>query len=120
MNFQNAGAICATIGIALGAFGAHALKESLSSNGMLDAWETAVLYHLIHAVSLFLLAAIDASHPIERARLAMGLWLAGIVLFSGSLYGLALTQWSLLGPITPIGGLCFMAGWVVLALPRKA
>ncbi len=102
-------------GIALGAFGAHALKDSLAERGMTQAWQTAVLYHLLHAVALVALP----DWPTVRR-----LWLAGIVLFCGSLYGLALGGPKLLGPVTPLGGLTFLAGWAFLAwkawqLPRK-
>jgi uncharacterized membrane protein YgdD (TMEM256/DUF423 family) len=109
--------IAATIcflAVALGAFGAHALKANLESHGMLDVWNKAVLYHFIHAIALFVLALV--AHP---NRTAWWLFLAGIILFSGSLYLMALTNVRSLGAITPLGGLCFLAGWAWLVMfPR--
>jgi uncharacterized membrane protein YgdD (TMEM256/DUF423 family) len=94
------------LAVALGAFGAHALKATLESRGMLDAWNKAVLYHLVHAVALVALALYGAGN-----RASYFLLVAGIVLFSGSLYVMALTNIRWLGAITPLGGLCFLAGW---------
>ena len=97
--------------VALGAFGAHSLKHLLAQNQTTSVWEKAVFYHFIHAVMLFVLAT--------RPRSAAGPWfcfLAGILLFSGSLYTLALTNVKWLGAITPFGGLSFLAGWLWLAL----
>ena len=93
------------LGIALGAFGAHGLSDQLAETGRLDNWETATFYHLIHGLALFAVA--------RGTRRPMGyLWFqAGIVLFSGSLYILALTGITKWGAITPLGGLCFLIGW---------
>jgi len=99
------------LAVALGAFGAHGLKTVLTQNGTASIWETAVFYHFIHAVMLFVLA--------ERKPLAVGPWwcfLAGIVIFSGSLYLLALTGMHWLGAITPVGGVSLLAGWLWLAI----
>jgi uncharacterized membrane protein YgdD (TMEM256/DUF423 family) len=99
------------LGIALGAFGAHALKGVLEVNQTRDLWNTAVLYHLIHAPALLWAATAE--------RLLTGVilcWTLGVILFSGSLYALALTKISLLGAITPIGGLLLMAGWVLVGI----
>jgi uncharacterized membrane protein YgdD (TMEM256/DUF423 family) len=100
--------------VALGAFGAHALKASLQSSGMLDVWNKAVLYHLLHGVALVALALYGAGN-----RAAYFLFVAGILLFSGSLYTMALTNVRWLGAITPIGGLCFLAGWAWLVIAPK-
>ena len=100
--------------VALGAFGAHALKATLQSNGMLDVWNKAVLYHFLHGVALVALALYGA-----RNRPTYFLLVAGIVLFSGSLYMMALTNVRWLGAITPLGGLCFLAGWAWLVLAPK-
>ena len=97
------------LAVALGAFGAHALKSKLEVHGMTDVWNKAVLYHFIHAIALFILGAVGAAN-----RGAAWLFVAGIVLFSGSLYLMALTNVRSLGAITPIGGLCFLAGWAWL------
>jgi len=96
------------LGIALGAFGAHALKSVLDANQSRDLWNTAVLYHLIHSPAL--LWAATAEQLLTGVILC---WSLGVILFSGSLYALALTKISLLGAITPIGGLLLMAGWAL-------
>jgi uncharacterized membrane protein YgdD (TMEM256/DUF423 family) len=103
-------AILGMLGVALGAFGAHGLREILARNGTAAIWETAVFYHMIHAIMLFLLAG--------RTPWATGPWssfLVGIVIFSGSLYLLALTNQRWLGAITPLGGVSFLVGWCWLA-----
>ena len=100
--------------VALGAFGAHALKATLQSNGMLDVWNKAVLYHFLHGVALVALALYGA-----RNRPPYFLLVAGIVLFSGSLYTMALTNVRWLGAITPLGGLCFLAGWAWLVIAPR-
>jgi len=108
-------------GVALGAFGAHALKDRLAGAGMVDVWETAVLYQLVHAVALLAVVAAAAAGVVApgRARATVQLWLAGMVLFSGSLYLLALGAGKLWGPITPIGGVALLVGWLLLALPYR-
>ena len=110
---QRIGAALATIAIGLGAFGAHGLESRLETAGMVEVWRNAVFYHLIHAVCIYFLASMAGTKPSLGLSLVMNLWIAGVVLFSGSLYGLALTSWGVLGPITPIGGLCLITGWVV-------
>ncbi len=104
-------ALLGFLAVALGAFGAHGLKELLLRNGTAAIWEKAVFYHLVHALVLLLLAG--------RTPLHAGPWfsfLAGIVIFSGSLYLLAVTNLHWLGAITPIGGVSFLVGWLWLAL----
>jgi uncharacterized membrane protein YgdD (TMEM256/DUF423 family) len=115
MNFLRIAAISAAIAIALGAFGAHALNDRLVADGMLEAWKTAVLYHLVHSVALFSLAFRSGGIQSRQSTIAAWSWLAGMFLFSGSLYGLALGGPSILGPITPLGGLGLIIGWVALA-----
>jgi uncharacterized membrane protein YgdD (TMEM256/DUF423 family) len=101
----------AFISVAAGAFGAHALKQRLSPE-LLAVFETGARYQMYHALGLFAVSfAVSQNHPASPAGWAM---LAGIVLFSGSLYALALTSIRGLGAITPIGGLCFLAGWALL------
>jgi uncharacterized membrane protein YgdD (TMEM256/DUF423 family) len=97
------------LAVALGAFGAHGLKDILAQNGTAAIWEKAVFYHFIHAVMLFLLAG---RKPF--AAFAWWCFLAGIVIFSGSLYLLAVTDARWLGAVTPIGGAGFLAGWTCL------
>jgi uncharacterized membrane protein YgdD (TMEM256/DUF423 family) len=108
--FRVAAALC-FLAVALGAFGAHALKGTLEANGMADVWNKAVFYHFVHAIALLVLATLPAA-----SRAAWALLLAGVVIFSGSLYVLALTNVKWIGAITPVGGLCFLAGWVWLVV----
>ena len=108
--FRVAAVLC-FLAVALGAFGAHGLKAILQAHEMVSVWEKAVLYHFLHALALIVLAL----HAIGT-RAPSFLFLAGIVLFSGSLYLLALTNVRWLGAITPLGGLCFLAGWAWLAI----
>lgn len=99
------------LAVALGAFGAHWLKPTLEAHGLIDVWNKAVLYHFIHAIALFALALFGAAN-----RGAWWLLFVGIFLFSGSLYVMALTNVRWLGAITPVGGLCFLAGWAWLVI----
>ena len=108
--FRVAAVLC-FLAVALGAFGAHGLKQNLEAHGMLDVWNKAVLYHFIHAIALLILALYGVAN-----RNAWWLLFAGILVFSGSLYVMALTNIRWLGAITPIGGLCFLAGWAWLAI----
>jgi len=113
--------ILGALGVILGAFGAHALRDTLADAGATQTWDTAVKYHLIHAVALLALAALAearAAKAISRQRLlgwAGRCWIVGVMLFSGSLYVLALGGPKWLGPITPLGGLVLIAGWVLVA-----
>ena len=102
------------LAVALGAFGAHALKATLAASGMMDAWNKAVLYHLVHAVALVAFALSGTGNRATYFLLA-----AGVVLFSGSLYAMALTNVRWLGAITPLGGLCFLAGWAWLVIAPR-
>ncbi|HEV7867817.1 MAG TPA: DUF423 domain-containing protein [Chthoniobacteraceae bacterium] len=108
-----AAAVLGFLAVALGAFGAHALKDTLASHGTSAIWETAALYHLVHA-GVLLAIAVHRPGPTWAARL----FLAGVVIFSGSLYVLAVTNIRWLGAITPLGGLCLLGGWLALALHR--
>ena len=106
-----AGAIAGALGVALGAFGAHALRGTLEVNA-LQIWHTAVEYQFWHALVLL----VAASAPVSRLRdVGAALISAGIFLFCGSLYALALGAPHLFGVVTPIGGVAFIAGWLVLA-----
>jgi uncharacterized membrane protein YgdD (TMEM256/DUF423 family) len=97
------------VAVVLGAFGAHALKATLAANETTEVWKTAVLYHFIHVVVLLILAFAPVT-----SRAAACFFVAGMVIFSGSLYLLAVTNVKWLGAITPLGGLCFLAGWAWL------
>jgi len=111
--FRIAAVLC-FLAVALGAFGAHSLRSSLELHGMLDVWNKAVLYHFVHAIALLVLALYGTVN-----RGAWWLLLAGILLFSGSLYVMALTNLRWLGAITPLGGLCFLAGWAWLIITPR-
>lgn len=110
------GGISTCLAVAMGAFGAHALKNRLSSE-MLAIYQTGVHYHMIHSIGLILVGLI-ANWLSESASLSWSgrLLLAGIVSFSGSLYVLSLTGIRAFGAITPFGGIAFLAGWVLLAI----
>ena len=109
------GALLAFAAVALGAFGAHALKGRIAADA-LSIWQTAVNYHAWHALGLVATAALMFQLPDLRALgIGAGLFVVGIVLFSGSLYALALGAPSGVGMITPFGGIAFIAGWIALA-----
>lgn len=102
-------AVLGLLAVALGAFGAHGLKEVLARNGTTAIWEKAVFYHFVHTVVMLVLATRSPLPTISWAS-----FLVGIVMFSGSLYVLAITNLRWLGAITPIGGIAFMVGWLWL------
>jgi uncharacterized membrane protein YgdD (TMEM256/DUF423 family) len=104
-------AVAGFSGVAMGAFGAHALKTVLSEHFM-DVYKTAVSYQMWHALALALIAVLPASRRLHWVGCFFG---AGIVLFSGSLYLLAIFNISWLGMITPLGGVCFLLAWGLLA-----
>ena len=108
------GSIAGFVAVAFGAFGAHALRNKLSVD-MLAVFETGVRYQMFHALALLVTAIAIARFDGWVARAAGWCFLTGIVLFSGSLYALALTGVRTLGAITPLGGLAFLAGWALLA-----
>lgn len=101
------------LAVALGAFGAHALKERLSAD-MLTVWRTAVEYHFYHALALLLVGILLRATPSTSLSASGGCFAVGILLFSGSLYALALSGARVLGAVTPLGGLFFLAGWACL------
>ena len=109
------GSVFGFLGVAFGAFGAHALRSRLSSD-MLAVFETGVRYQMYHAFAILIVAAaIGRLGPVPLLAAAGWIFAAGILLFSGSLYALTLTGVGTLGAITPIGGMLFLAGWAVLA-----
>jgi len=114
MDFVRIGAVLAFLGVALGAFGAHALKTHLPYF-MLEVWRTAVLYQLLHALAIFALG-LYAKASGANVKFSGLFFLFGILLFSGSLYALSLTDFRPLGFLTPLGGACFLVGWGCLAL----
>ena len=110
------GGILGFLGVAFGAFGAHALRARLSPE-MLAVFETGVRYQMYHAFAVLIVAlAIGHLGDVRMLMIAGWLFCGGVVLFSGSLYALALTGVGILGAITPIGGLLFLAGWATLVL----
>ena len=116
-NWIAIGAIAMMFAVAIGAFGAHALEGRLDAYSM-TIYERAVFYHFFHALGILIVAGLIATGKLPQAGGAWVCWLllAGIVLFSGSLYALALTGQRMLGAITPFGGVSFIAAWVVLAV----
>lgn len=116
MMWIRCGSLFALLGVALGAFGAHGLRETLTPEGK-QAYQTAVLYHLIHALALLAVGCLailkPGNHLLRNSGCAFSL---GVILFSGSLYLLAVTGIKKLGIVTPLGGLAFLTGWLLLAL----
>lgn len=123
MNHATAARIAAAfamLGVAYGAIGAHALKNHLKAHHswqevweIMDTWKTAVLYHLIHSVAMYIVAVTGGSLK------AWGLFAGGVLLFSGSLYGLVLWQLKWLGPVTPVGGVLMIGGWALLMIRKR-
>jgi uncharacterized membrane protein YgdD (TMEM256/DUF423 family) len=115
-----AAGVLGVTGVAIGAFGAHGLKATLIERGMMQVWETASRYHLYHAIALIGIAAWSQARPGRTSdRLiawTAGCWCAGVVLFSVSLYWLALGGPRWLGPVTPLGGIALMVGWLLVAI----
>jgi uncharacterized membrane protein YgdD (TMEM256/DUF423 family) len=121
--FLVAGAISGAVAVAAGAFGAHALKTRIPAD-LLAVWQTGAQYHLAHALALLGTGLLAGRAPGPATTTAGWLFLGGTLLFSGSLYALAVTGIRALGAITPLGGVAFLAGWVALAsaalsLPRR-
>ena len=102
------------LGVALGAFAAHLLKDKLSSE-MFAIFEVGVRYHMYHALALFAVAWLMVQYPEQWMSVSAWLFVAGICIFSGSLYALSMTGMRWLGAITPLGGICFLAGWAWMA-----
>jgi uncharacterized membrane protein YgdD (TMEM256/DUF423 family) len=117
--FAGLGALSSLLAVAAGAFGAHGLRGTLHS-GALAVFETAARYQMYHALGLFAVAWATARWPSALVLWAGWLFVAGTLLFSGSLYALALTGVRWLGAITPLGGIAFLAGWLCLALAIAA
>ncbi len=109
-----AGALLSGLGVAIGAFGAHALKAVLTQSGRTDTFETAVKYQFYHALALLLIGIIYAAFPNRSVLNAGYAILAGVIVFSGSLYILCFTGIRWLGAITPIGGVLMIIGWGLL------
>ena len=115
VNWFATGAIAAAIGVTLGAFGAHALKPRVAED-LLSIFEIGVRYHMYHALALLAVAWAAGRWPGNWVNASGWLFVIGILIFSGSLYLMALSGARWLGAITPIGGLCFILGWIALAM----
>ena len=116
MNWSATGAILLALAVILGAFGAHGLRGRLDAY-LMSVYEKAVFYHFIHALGLLVISIMPKTGALSAstAQWVCGLLLAGILIFSGSLYLLALTGLRVLGAVTPVGGVSFIAAWVALA-----
>jgi uncharacterized membrane protein YgdD (TMEM256/DUF423 family) len=116
MTWSSTGAIVLTLAVILGAFGAHGLRERLDAYSM-SVYEKAVFYHFIHGLGLLMVSFLPKTGTFSEfaTNWVCGLLLAGIVIFSGSLYALAISGNRMLGAITPIGGVSFIAAWLMLA-----
>ncbi len=119
------GGIFGALAVAAGAFGAHGLKEIVGPDA-LTIFETAARYHMYHSFAILAVGLIAYARPSRSAHIAGWCFLFGTVMFSGSLYAMALSDmaWRFLGPVTPIGGVLMIAGWILLAVaatkcPRK-
>jgi uncharacterized membrane protein YgdD (TMEM256/DUF423 family) len=112
--FIRVAALLGLTGVALGAFGAHGLAAVLEANGRAATFDTATQYHLIHALALLAAAWRDEQHPNQWTRRAGWLFIIGVILFSGSLYLLAIFNLRFMGAVAPFGGLALMAGWACL------
>jgi uncharacterized membrane protein YgdD (TMEM256/DUF423 family) len=109
-------AVLGFLAVLLGAFGAHGLRERVTPE-MLEIWKTGVLYHLVHAVALIGVAV--AGERVGWRRAVVGLFVAGILVFSGSLYALVLSGQRFWGAVTPLGGVAFLGGWIALAVSAR-
>lgn len=114
--FIQAGAILAALAVGLGAFGAHGLRNLLQEYGRTANYETAAQYQMYHALAIVLTGILLIHYPSRQLVWAAWAFIAGIVFFSGSLYILSLTNVTRWGTVTPIGGLAFLAGWILLVV----
>lgn len=108
--------ILGATGVMIGAFGAHALKPSLEAAGRLDTFETAVKYQFYHALALLATGLLMQQNAARMLHYAALLFVLGVLLFSGSLYVLCMTGIGVLGAVTPLGGVLFIAGWITLGV----
>ncbi len=110
------GGSLACLAVGLGAFGAHALKALLLQNGRQDTYELATRYHFYHALELVILGVLYAKINSRTLRLSAWMFVAGILLFSGSLYVMAIFNTTKVALLTPLGGVCFLSGWILFAV----
>jgi uncharacterized membrane protein YgdD (TMEM256/DUF423 family) len=109
------GAVLAMLSVILGAFAAHGLKSKISEQ-MLGVFQTGVQYQFYHALALLFIGLLLRHNTSSLLMASVGFMLGGVVLFSGSLYALALTGYKWVGPITPLGGVCLIIGWLLLSV----
>ena len=109
-------AILGFLGVALGAFGAHGLEATFEANGRVDTFHTATQYQMYHTLALLAIAWLESKSPNRLLRWAGYLFIAGVVLFSGSLYILSIFDVRIMGAVAPLGGLSFLGGWALLGL----
>src|SRR5690554_982959 len=107
-------AVLGGLAVAIGAFGAHGLEAILTEHGRVDTFETAVKYHFYHTLAILLTGVLMMMRAEKMYKYSANAFLLGIIIFSGSLYTLSLTNLSWLGAVTPFGGLSFIIGWVLL------
>ncbi|WP_421869649.1 DUF423 domain-containing protein [Marinoscillum sp.] len=108
------GSILGALAVGLGAFGAHGLEDTLEANGRVDTFETAVQYHMFHTLAILMVGILMQQKTHQLLKLVSFLFLMGILIFSGSLYVLSITNLTVLGSITPLGGVSFIGGWILL------
>ncbi|MEL7146913.1 MAG: DUF423 domain-containing protein [Bacteroidota bacterium] len=116
VNILTTGCLVAGTAVAIGAFGAHGLKNLLLENGRTEVFETAVKYHFYHAFAILLVGLLAQKNPTRWHKVSFVCFLVGLIFFSGALYILAITNQSILGAIAPIGGTLLIAGWVSLMI----
>ena len=107
------------LALAIGTFGAHSLSSFLIENNRVDTFETAMRYHFYHTIALLVVSVLLQNNTSKHLNRAAILFSLGILIFSGSLYVLALSNFTFLGAITPLGGLCFMVAWISLFFSAK-
>lgn len=117
-NILTIGFVLAAISVIIGAFGAHGLNEILVQNNRLETFETGVKYLFYHTFGIIILGLVYKP-GLEKIKVVFYLFLAGIIIFSGSLFILSISNITMFGAITPIGGVCFIAGWIYLAILMK-
>jgi uncharacterized membrane protein YgdD (TMEM256/DUF423 family) len=119
MNYKQSLLIAALLGaitVAIGAFGAHALRPGLEAAGRLETFETGVKYQMYHTLAIFLTGLLQIQRPHKLFNRASLFFLLGILIFSGSLYALSLSGVTTLGAVAPIGGVLFIVGWISLMM----
>jgi uncharacterized membrane protein YgdD (TMEM256/DUF423 family) len=113
------GIVFSLLTVAIGAFGAHGLSDLLNANGRIETFKTGVLYQLFHSLAIIITGILYEKYNSKKIGIAFILFALGIIIFSGSLYILSITNIGIFGAITPIGGLLFIVGWLYLYLSIK-